>query len=93
MSTKSKEKKQALFCPGPVNVAKNVKDAAVNNEIGHREPEFSVLLESINKKVLKLFMIKKVKEYQPLIISGSGTAANEAIFFFCCWGAKCISNF
>jgi 2-aminoethylphosphonate-pyruvate transaminase len=78
MNTLKKES-QFLFCPGPVNITENVKCAAFDNEIGHREPEFSTLLASINTKILKLFEVKSVGKYQSVIISGSGTAANEAV--------------
>lgn len=67
-----------LFCPGPVNVADNVK-TATHHEIGHREKEFSSLLDSINKKLLTLFSLTPQDGYYPVIITGSGTAANEAI--------------
>lgn len=73
-----KTKKHFLFCPGPVNISQNVKDA-VQHEIGHREIEFSKLVLSINNKLLKLYEIKNTKAYHPVLITGSGTAANEAV--------------
>src|SRR5258708_35465410 len=73
-----KVKKHFLFCPGPVNIAANVKDA-VQNEIGHRESEFSQLLGNINSKLLELYEIRDTKEYHPVVIPGSGTAVNEAV--------------
>ncbi|MEK7155327.1 MAG: aminotransferase class V-fold PLP-dependent enzyme [Patescibacteria group bacterium] len=79
MNTKNKES-QFLFCPGPVNVDEAVK-SAVNNEIGHREPEFSTLLGSINSKILRLFGENPERSsYQPVVVTGSGTAANETVF-------------
>lgn len=75
----AKNSKQLLFCPGPVNLAKNVKESAISHEIGHREEEFSTLLSSLNSKLLQLFNLKKPHKYYPIIITGSGTAANEAI--------------
>lgn len=72
-------RKQFLFCPGPVNVAENVKKAVVNNEIGHREEEFSALISSLNKKLLKVYGTKNTSSYYAVFITGSGTAANEAI--------------
>lgn len=72
-------KKQYLFCPGPVNVAENVKQAVIANEVGHREEEFSKLLKNLNKKLLHLFEVKNQDNYQAVIITGSGTSANEAI--------------
>jgi len=71
--------KHLLFCPGPVNIAQNVKEAATNSEIGHREAEFSVLLGSLNSKLLRVFEIKNKKAYHPIFITGSGTAANESV--------------
>lgn len=73
-----KTKKHFLFCPGPVIVAKNVFDAVTNN-IGHREEEFSDLLQKINSNLLEVFEIKKKQLYYPLLITGSGTAANETV--------------
>jgi len=74
----SKVKRQLLFCPGPVNVAENVK-TAVYNEIGHREKDFSKILESLKKKTLMLFETKNPSNYHPVFITGSGTAANETV--------------
>lgn len=71
--------RQLLFCPGPINLALNVKQATIENEIGHREPEFSTLLSEVNKKLLALFGQKNDKIYYPVVITGSGTAANEAV--------------
>lgn len=67
-----------LFCPGPVIVAKNVF-TAVGRNIGHREEEFSDLLLSINRKLLGLFEIRDQDAYYPLLVTSSGTAANEAV--------------
>lgn len=74
-----KTSKQYLFCPGPVNIASNVKKATIANEIGHREPEFSTLLRNVNRKLLEAFEVRTKKLYHPVLITGSGTAANEAI--------------
>lgn len=76
---KNKSTKHILLCPGPVNLAENVRKAAINSEIGHREEEFSTLLKRINKKILSLFS-GSTKKYYPVVITGSGTAANEAIY-------------
>ncbi|MGE5042246.1 MAG: pyridoxal-phosphate-dependent aminotransferase family protein [Candidatus Levyibacteriota bacterium] len=67
-----------LFCPGPVIVSKNVF-TAVSRNIGHREEEFSELLVSINKKLLCLFEIRDQSAYHPLLVTSSGTAANESV--------------
>lgn len=68
-----------LFTPGPVNVAKNVRTAICKEDICHREIEFECLLQSIENKLLKLFEIKNIADYRAVVITGSGTAANETI--------------
>lgn len=70
---------QKLFCPGPVNVAQNVREAVATYEIGHREKEFSCLLKSLNSKLLSVFEVEDTTKYLPVVITGSGTAANEAV--------------
>lgn len=71
--------KYLLFTPGPVNVAKNVRTAICEEDICHREVDFERLLQSIESKLLKLFEIRKTSDYRAVVITGSGTAANEAI--------------
>ena len=68
-----------LFTPGPVNVASNVRLAICKNDICHRESEFDELLASIEHKLLSLFQIENKARYRAVVITGSGTAANEAI--------------
>jgi 2-aminoethylphosphonate-pyruvate transaminase len=71
--------KQLLFTPGPVNVAKNVRSAIGTEDICHREIEFDGLLLSIENKLLSLFQIRNKDKYRAVVITGSGTAANEAM--------------
>ncbi len=71
--------KYLLFTPGPVNVAKNVQIAICKEDICHRESDFDCLLQSIENKLLKLFEIKTIADYRAVVITGSGTAANESI--------------
>jgi len=68
-----------LFTPGPVNVADNLRLAICREDICHRESEFDSLLQSIEEKLLALFEIKNVASYRAVVITGSGTAANESI--------------
>ncbi|MFH1606533.1 MAG: aminotransferase class V-fold PLP-dependent enzyme [Nanoarchaeota archaeon] len=68
-----------LFTPGPVNVSENVRRAICKEDICHREEEFDCLLKSIEDKLLKLFEIKETNNYRAVVITGSGTAANESI--------------
>jgi len=75
----SRKNKYLLFTPGPVNVAKNVRSSMGKSDICHRESDFEDLLLSVENKLMKLFEIKNVNNYSAVFISGSGTAANEAI--------------
>ncbi len=71
--------KYLLFTPGPVNVAENLRAAICKEGICHREVDFDRLLLSIENKLLKLFQIKNITAYRAVVITGSGTAANESI--------------
>ncbi len=71
--------KYLLFTPGPVNVAETLRDAISNKDICHREPDFDALLGSIENKLISLFQIRNRARYRAVVITGSGTAANEAI--------------
>ena len=64
-----------LLNPGPVNVTDRVRKALLLPDLCHREKEFSMLMETIRKKLLKAFDIEK--EYTSALVSGSGTAALE----------------
>ncbi|MFT7647873.1 MAG: 2-aminoethylphosphonate-pyruvate transaminase [Candidatus Poriferisodalaceae bacterium] len=72
-------KKLLLFTPGPVNVADNVRASAVREDICHREIEFEDLFRSLETRLLKLFEIRQPKLYQAVVLTGSGSAANEAM--------------
>lgn len=71
--------KYLLFTPGPVNVAKNLRAAVSKEDICHRETDFDILLKSIEQKILSLFQIEQRNQYNAVVITGSGTAANEAM--------------
>jgi 2-aminoethylphosphonate-pyruvate transaminase len=72
-------RRQLLFCPGPVVVSKRVKRALVAPDIGHREVEFSELLNRVRLKLGKVFGVKNFHRYTTVVINGSGSAANEAV--------------
>jgi len=67
-----------LLNPGPVNVSDRVRQALLQPDICHREPEFSELLSDIRHKLLQAFVPGEVDEYTAIILTGSGTAAVEA---------------
>ncbi len=70
--------KYLLFTPGPVNVAENVRQAICSEDICHREVDFDHLLQSIESKLLKTFDVEP-SHYRAVVITGSGTAANESM--------------
>ena len=67
-----------LMCPGPVNVSQRVMEAMTGSEIGHREIEFSALLKNIRHNCLKNMNLPE-DSYAMVVITGSGSAANEAV--------------
>jgi len=65
--------------PGPVNVTNRVRKALLKPDICHREKEFSELLASIRKRLLKIFGAEST--HTAALFTGSGTAALEAMLF------------
>jgi 2-aminoethylphosphonate-pyruvate transaminase len=74
-------KKMTLMNPGPVNVTDSVRNAQLRGDMCHREIEFSDLMWSIRKNLLRAFNIEK--EYSAILITGSGTAALEMAVSSC----------
>lgn len=68
-----------LFCPGPVRVSPRVKRALVAPDIGHREVEFSEVLNRVRLNLGKVFGIQNFHRYTTVVLTGSGSAANEAV--------------
>lgn len=60
-------------------MAASLRCAIIKEDICHREADFDRLLTSIEHKLLSLFQIQKRNRYRAIVITGSGTAANEAI--------------
>ncbi len=73
------DRRLRLLCPGPVPVRPSVRQALTAPEIGHRETEFSELLNRVRLKLGKVFGIRNFHRYTTVVITGSGTAANEAL--------------
>ncbi|MFV0498879.1 MAG: pyridoxal-phosphate-dependent aminotransferase family protein [Bacilli bacterium] len=66
-----------LFCPGPVNVSENVINSISNIQIGHRSKDFEDLFKNIKANILKLS--KADSSYDCVILSSSGSSANESV--------------
>lgn len=66
-----------LFSPGPVMVRPNVRSALLHHDICHRSEEFETMFTDTQEKIRWLF--RADDSYYPVIISGSGTSANETV--------------
>lgn len=71
--------KQMLLCPGPVMLSDRVRSALLHSDIGHREEEFSDLLDRSRLKLSQVFGVKNHDKYTTVVITGSGSAANESV--------------
>ena len=67
--------KSLLFSPGPVMVEAPVREALMHYDICHRSPEFEEMFAGLQKKINRLFQADD--SYESLVVSGSGTSANE----------------
>jgi 2-aminoethylphosphonate-pyruvate transaminase len=66
-----------LFCPGPVLTSERVKSVLIHPDMGHRRPFFEQVVVQAREKILEI--VGADDNYTAVIISGSGTAANESI--------------
>lgn len=68
-----------LFCPGPVNISAEAANAYTDCALSHREESFSTLLQTVQDDILRIAGISSLSDYTALLITGSGTAANESV--------------
>lgn len=71
------ERDHYLFCPGPVMVSERVREALPHPDVCHRVPAFEGVIQNLQKNLLRVY--KANPEYTVLLITGSGTAANETV--------------
>lgn len=67
-----------LLNPGPVNLTSRVRQALLNPDICHREPEFSKLQDEIRNGLLRVYGLSP-KKYVSILFTGSGTVAVESM--------------
>lgn len=67
--------RKMLFSPGPVLTSERVKASLIHPDLCHRRPDFEQVLHRVRENILRLFNADH--EYTSVVISGSGTAANE----------------
>ena len=68
--------KKMLFTPGPVMTSEALKAVLLQPDIPHRQPVFEQYLRRIRASLLQLCGADE--SYTAVVVSGSGTAANEA---------------
>ena len=67
--------KTMLFSPGPVMVEDKVRQTLLHYDICHRSPEFEEMFVRLQALILKIF--EADDSYYSVVVSGSGTSANE----------------
>jgi 2-aminoethylphosphonate-pyruvate transaminase len=68
-----------LMSPGPVMISENTRNALLHPDICHREEEFSEVLTKIRFNLLRLYGVTNDLKYSCMVLTGSGSAANEAV--------------
>jgi 2-aminoethylphosphonate aminotransferase len=71
-------KKEILLNPGPVNLSTRVRRAMLRPDLCHREPEFANLQNAIRANLLRVYNLP-LKNWAAVLLTGSGTAAVEAM--------------
>ena len=72
----SENKHYNLFSLGPNKVSRRVQSALLHPPICHRDDDFTELLSSVRKKLLRLF--RGSRNHTVVVFTGSGTASIEA---------------
>jgi 2-aminoethylphosphonate-pyruvate transaminase len=67
-----------LLSPGPVTLTRRVRDALLREDVCHREPEFTALMGELRARLLTVYP-QAANDYTAILLSGSGTAAVEAM--------------
>lgn len=67
-----------LLNPGPVTLTTRVRQALLQPDLCHREPEFSELQDGIREDLLQVYTLNP-QDWSAILLTGSGTAAVEAM--------------
>ncbi|AKV03726.1 2-aminoethylphosphonate:pyruvate aminotransferase [Labilithrix luteola] len=65
-----------LLNPGPVSMTDRVRRALASDDVCHREPEFSALMERVRGRIAAIY---GEPGFRPVLLGGSGTSAVEAM--------------
>jgi len=69
---------QILLNPGPVVLSERVRNAMLSPDLCHREVEFAELQNTIRHDLLNVYRLPE-NEWAAILMTGSGTAAMEAM--------------
>lgn len=67
-----------LLNPGPVTLTERVRSALLREDLCHREPEFTELQDDVRSRLEGVYE-SSYGQYSAVLLSGSGTAAVEAM--------------
>ena len=67
-----------LLTPGPVTLSDRVRNSLARGDWCHREPEFADLTRDINGRLVRVYR-EMAGKYDSVMLTGSGTAAVEAM--------------
>ena len=71
-----------LLNPGPVTLSERVRAAMLRPDLCHREVEFADLQDGLREKLLRVYELAP-DDWAPILLTGSGTAAVEAMVTSC----------
>ena len=71
-------KRVKLLNPGPVTLTERVRASLHKPDLCHREPEFAALTRDVMAKLSRVYPESEAA-YVPVLLTGSGTAAVEAM--------------
>ena len=70
-------RREILLNPGPVTLSDRVRAALARPDLCHREQEFAALCLEILQMISQVY--PEAKDFQPVMLTGSGTSAVEAM--------------
>lgn len=71
-------KRNLLLNPGPVTLSERVRQALIQPDLCHREPEFAELTLDIKQRLINVYP-QAASDYEAILLTGSGTCAVEAM--------------
>lgn len=70
--------RRCLLNPGPVTLTEAVRGALLRPDLCHREPDYSLLQSDVRDRLTRVYD-GTANDYEAVLITGSGTAAVEAM--------------